>query len=92
MQGVRLPLIFLAMLALVAWDNWWVAGALFCVSIPMPWLAVVVANGRGEPRDPRAQQVYKPALARQQQAAALAAPADRQELPAAPTSHPTKDA
>ncbi|WPF65237.1 DUF3099 domain-containing protein [Corynebacterium sp. 22KM0430] len=88
MQGVRLPLIFLALLALVTWENWWVAGVLFCVSVPMPWLAVVIANGRGEPRDPRAQQVYKPALARQQQAAALEARTTRPELP---SPDPTKD-
>ncbi|MGV0438132.1 DUF3099 domain-containing protein [Corynebacterium mastitidis] len=70
LQAARLPMITVALTTLVAWENWWIAGTLFCVSIPMPWIAVVLANTRGEPRDARAQQVYKPALMRQQAAAA----------------------
>ncbi|MBC3185412.1 DUF3099 domain-containing protein [Corynebacterium sp. zg-331] len=98
MQGVRLPLIALALLALVAWNNWVIAGVLFCVSIPMPWIAVVIANGRGEPRDPRVRRVYKPALARQQQATALEARAGKPEISASTSADdharpdPAKDA
>ncbi|MDP9851213.1 DUF3099 domain-containing protein [Corynebacterium lowii] len=86
-QGVRLPLLGLAMLTLVAWDNWIIAGALFCVSIPLPWIAVVLANGRGEPRDPRSPKVYKPALAREQAIAQLQAAERTPELP--PHERPT---
>lgn len=64
MQGLRLPFIALSLLAAFVWGNWWVAGVLFTISIPLPWISVMVANGHGEVRDSRHKHVYKPAAAR----------------------------
>ncbi len=81
LQGLRLPFIVAAIVA--AWQNWWIAAAmLFVVSVPLPWIAVVLGNAQGEKRDPRSKNVYKPAVAREQQRLAhprhaeLDAPAD----------------
>lgn len=66
LQGLRLPFIIAAIAA--AWANWWVlAGILFVVSVPLPWIAVVRGNAQGEVRDTRQKNVYKPAVARQEQ-------------------------
>jgi len=40
------------------------------ISIPLPWISVVVANDGNEVRDKRSRNVYKPAAARQKQLAA----------------------
>lgn len=66
LQGLRLPFIVAAVAA--AWAHWWVlAGILFVVSVPLPWIAVVRGNAQGEVRDTRQKNVYKPAVARQEQ-------------------------
>lgn len=70
LQGLRLPFILLSILAAWYWENWWLAGVLFIVSIPLPWIAVMIGNGQGEKRDPRQRNVYKPAAARAQAAQA----------------------
>ena len=67
LQGIRLPLIALSMLAAFALNNWWVASVLFVISVPLPWLSVMVANGQGEKRDSRRRNVYLPAVAREEQ-------------------------
>ncbi|QPK82496.1 DUF3099 domain-containing protein [Corynebacterium qintianiae] len=64
LQALRIPFILLSMLSAWYWDNWWLASLLFVVSIPLPWVAVMVGNGQGEKRDPRQKNVYKPAVAR----------------------------
>ncbi|MDN6246938.1 MAG: DUF3099 domain-containing protein, partial [Corynebacterium casei] len=52
----------------------WLLGAFIsAITIPLPWIAVVFANARGQKRDPRERNTYKPALARQARAEALAA-------------------
>lgn len=66
LQGIRLPFIALSMLAAFAWHNWWLAAVFFVISIPLPWISVMVANGQGEVRDARSKNVYKPALAREE--------------------------
>lgn len=66
LQGSRIPLLLLCFVSYVWLQNVLLSVILFLVSIPMPWIAVVIANGAGEPRDPRAPAVYKPALARMQ--------------------------
>lgn len=66
LQGLRLPFIVAAVAA--AWAHWWVlAGIFFVVSVPLPWIAVVRGNAQGEVRDTRQKNVYKPAVARQEQ-------------------------
>ena len=63
LQGLRIPFILMSMIA-VYFQNWWLAGVLFIVSVPLPWIAVVIGNGQGEKRDPRQKNVYKPSAAR----------------------------
>lgn len=49
----------------MVWHAWFLAVVLFIISVPLPWVAVVIANGHGEPRDPREKNVYKPGLVRE---------------------------
>lgn len=63
LQGMRIPFILMSMVA-VYFQNWWLAGVLFIVSVPLPWIAVMIGNGQGEKRDPRQKNVYKPSAAR----------------------------
>lgn len=71
LQLARIPLIGLAILTYLVWNNWWLAGVVFVVSVPLPWVAVVIANEHGEVADKRQRNVYKPAAAREARAAAL---------------------
>lgn len=64
-QIARVPLLVLSGLALFWWQNWPVAVLLFAVSIPLPAVAVILANEKGEKRDKRTANVYKPALLRE---------------------------
>ncbi|MDO4687144.1 MAG: DUF3099 domain-containing protein [Corynebacterium sp.] len=79
LQGARIPFLLASGAAYVWWHNWILAAVLFVISVPLPWIAVVIANGVGEPHDSRRKQVYKPQVARdraafQQQLLASAPP------------------
>ncbi|SER44709.1 DUF3099 domain-containing protein [Corynebacterium cystitidis] len=63
LQLSRVPFILVSILFAFL-GNWWLATVFFIVSVPLPWISVVIANGRGEPRDSREKNVYKPAAAR----------------------------
>lgn len=65
-QMLRLPFILLSIFCAWYLGNWWLAGALFVISVPLPWVAVMIGNGQGEKRDARSRNVYKPAVAREQ--------------------------
>ncbi|WP_210415232.1 DUF3099 domain-containing protein [Corynebacterium sp. sy039] len=67
LQGLRIPFLLLAALTYFFMHNIALSTILFLVSIPLPWIAVVIANETGQRRDKREQQVYKPALMRAQQ-------------------------
>lgn len=64
LQGARVPFLLASGATYMWWQNWIVSALLFAISVPLPWIAVVIANGHGEPRDKRAPKVYKPAVAR----------------------------
>lgn len=64
LQGSRVPFLLASGVTYIWMHNIFLSVVLFCISIPLPWIAVVVANGVGEPKDPRTPSVYKPALAR----------------------------
>ncbi|MHA2789140.1 DUF3099 domain-containing protein [Corynebacterium sp. S7] len=63
LQLSRIPFILIAMV-LAFTSNWGLAAIFFLISIPLPWISVVIANGKGEVRDKRTRNVYKPAAAR----------------------------
>lgn len=64
LQAVRVPFILLSIASAWWLGNWWIATILFIVSVPLPWIAVMLGNAKGESRDPREKNVYKPALSR----------------------------
>lgn len=63
-QLARIPLLALSGLALY-WGNWPVALLLFTVSVPLPAVAVIIANEKGEKLDKREKHVYKPGVYRE---------------------------
>lgn len=65
LQFLRIPSLLLAGVMVYAW-HWWIAATIVVgVTFPLPWIAVVIGNGRGQKKDKRDKAVYKPALARQ---------------------------
>ncbi|MDO4760706.1 MAG: DUF3099 domain-containing protein [Corynebacterium sp.] len=87
-QGVRLPFLVLAALAYMYFNSVLIASVLFIISVPLPWIAVVIANGVGEPRDSRAPAVYKPAAIRAQMASQIHA-SSQQSVGGGPLSLPS---
>lgn len=67
LQGSRIPFLLAAIGVYTLWHNLWIFGILVAISVPLPWIAVVIANAVGEPQDGRQQRVYKPGVAREQQ-------------------------
>ena len=70
---LRVPSLLLTIWVIYAYNAWILGALISAVTIPLPWLAVVAANAQGQKRDPRERNTYKPALARQARAEALAA-------------------
>ena len=64
LQGSRIPFLLLAALAYMLLHNLVLAAIFTVISVPLPWIAVVIANAVGETHDPRKPQVYKPAVNR----------------------------
>ena len=63
-QFLRVPSLLIAGLCLYL--HWWLVAAIIVgVTFPLPWIAVVIGNGRGEKKDKREKNVYKPAMNRQ---------------------------
>lgn len=89
LQLARIPL-FIAAVAIYGWlHNPALAAAVAVISLPLPWVAVLLANDAGEAQDKGAPKVYKPALLREQRARdmrALTGPADRPALDARDSS------
>lgn len=83
LQGARLPALLISAGSYLWLGDWIFSGLLFIISVPLPWIAVVIANGRGERRDKRSASVYKPQAAREYNAYLAAEAAHRAELEAA---------
>ncbi|WP_448223413.1 DUF3099 domain-containing protein [Gordonia iterans] len=58
MMSIRIPALLLAALVFVWTDNYWWAIAIIIVSIPIPWVAVLIANDR-PPRRRDEVQYYR---------------------------------
>ncbi len=65
LQFLRIPSLILAGIMAYAWQWWIPAAIVVAVTFPLPWIAVVIGNSRGQKKDKREKSVYKPALARQ---------------------------
>lgn len=86
LQGSRIPFLLASAVTYMWLHSVWLSVILFAISVPLPWIAVVIANGHGEPQDKRIKQTYKPQVARQiyrehQQQLAEAAPGAPDALP-----------
>lgn len=46
MMGIRIPALVLAAVAYSAWGNPWLSMLIIGASIPLPWMAVLIANDR----------------------------------------------
>ncbi|KZM75217.1 hypothetical protein AWN90_24195 [Nocardia terpenica] len=46
LMGFRIPCLVLAAVAYSLWGNWVISLAIIGVSIPLPWIAVLIANDR----------------------------------------------
>ncbi|AKE41377.1 hypothetical membrane protein [Corynebacterium kutscheri] len=64
LQGSRVPFLLASAVTYLGWHNVILSTILFLISVPLPWIAVVIANGAGSPRDSRTPAMYKPAAAR----------------------------
>jgi len=69
LQASRLPALLISAGSYLWLGDWIVSGILFLISVPLPWIAVVIANGQGEVRDKRSRNTYKPQVAREYYAA-----------------------
>ncbi len=92
LQWSRIPMLLIAAAAFLWWDMTWLATIMTILSVPMPWIAVVIANGHGEPADKRTPRVYKPGVVREanrrweEEQRARAAALDGESAPALPTA------
>lgn len=89
LQLLRIPIPALAALVMLLTHNAALAVCVAAVSLPLPWIAVLLANESGQV-DETTNKVYKPALVREQrraQRAALAGETSRPMLESN-SSHP----
>ncbi|MGM1061908.1 DUF3099 domain-containing protein [Saccharothrix sp. Mg75] len=56
MMGARIPCLLLAM---VFYQTWWLALALIALSVPLPWMAVLIANDRPPRKAEKANKFVK---------------------------------
>ncbi|GAB3941504.1 DUF3099 domain-containing protein [Corynebacterium tapiri] len=66
-QLARIPFLILTFVSLLVWHNWWLTMLFLIISVPLPGIAVVLANEKGQKRTKQQRNVYKPALARKMQ-------------------------
>lgn len=94
-QLSRVPFLLAAGASYLWLHNWILATILFIISVPLPGIAVVIANGQGEARDTREKQTYKPQVARfqrQQQWHGLHSPnGAHKELPPTVLDSPSQE-
>lgn len=89
LQLLRIPILALAALVMLLTHNAALAVCVAAVSLPLPWIAVLLANESGQV-DETTNKVYKPALVREQRRAQRAALAGETSRPVleSNSSHP----
>ncbi len=93
LQFSRIPLILIGLVCYWLLNSWVLFALFVVVSIPMPWIAVVIANESRQKRDKRSANVYIPTLIREQEAAAFQAaltPYAHRELEAGSMREPSQ--
>lgn len=65
LQGLRIPLILIAALLVWITHNMALGVAVAAISVPLPWIAVLLANETNDP-DKNQPKLYKPAIIREQ--------------------------
>lgn len=81
LQMARIPMLGLAGLLMWWTGNLWLSAGVAMISLPLPWVAVLLANETGDP-DPRSHQVYKPQLVREARAREAIAQQQRTQVEA----------
>lgn len=81
LQFARLPLLALSGVLMWLTGNVTLSAGVAIASLPLPWVAVLMANEKGD-ADPRERQVYKPQLVREANAAVALEAASRAQLAA----------
>jgi hypothetical protein len=92
LQLSRIPLFIIAVMIYGWLHNPALAALVAVISLPLPWVAVLLANDAGEAQEKGVPKVYKPALVREQRARetqALADPTSRAALGSAPDTPQT---
>ena len=46
MMSLRIPCLVIAAVVFQVWQLWWLSLIIIAISIPLPWMAVLVANDR----------------------------------------------
>ncbi|MBC2681690.1 DUF3099 domain-containing protein [Corynebacterium anserum] len=64
LQMARIPMLALSGLLMWWTGNLWLSASVAIISLPLPWIAVLLANETGD-SDPRNHHVYKPQLVRE---------------------------
>lgn len=59
MMSFRIPALVIAVVVYMRWENVWLALIIVAVSIPLPWMAVVMAND-GPPKRKERLRRYEP--------------------------------
>lgn len=59
MMSFRIPALVIAVVVYMRWENVWLALIIVAVSVPLPWMAVVMAND-GPPKRKERLQRYEP--------------------------------
>lgn len=67
LQFLRIPALLISFYLMYAHHAWVLAAIICAVTVPLPWIAVIIANESREKKDPRERNVYKPAVARAMQ-------------------------
>ena len=60
LMAFRIPCLLLAGWAYAEWQNPWVSLAIIVISVPLPWMAVLIANDRPPQRRRGKRGAYEP--------------------------------
>ncbi|NLG54537.1 MAG: DUF3099 domain-containing protein [Rhodococcus sp.] len=61
LMSFRIPALILAAIAYTTWGNPWICMAIIGASIPLPWMAVLIANDRPPRRKDEPSRYSRPA-------------------------------